>query len=71
MVPERRGVLVLVLVGSLARVSYVRIDSPLNLALPGEMFFALTLAIIPFLSFAWGTSIEIGAFFFMLPFPFI
>lgn len=42
-----------------------------NLAPAGELSLTLTLSTVPFLSFAWDSSVEIGALLFTLPFPFI
>lgn len=41
----------------------------INVVPPGERSLSWTLAIVSFLSFVWDTRIEIGAFFFTLPFP--
>lgn len=64
------GVTVLLLVGRLGQSVHVgQTHYKPGASRASELSLTWTLALVPFLSFACDISIEIGAFFFTLPFP--
>lgn len=65
------GVTGLPLVGGLAQGVPRGTEPPDTCGPPGELSPTWTLAIVPLLSFACDTRIEIGAFFFALPFLYV